>query len=130
MKLGRILENHRYASEFARENPHIVLTIVNAADKELRWTKVSEFFSLFPPIKRYEDDGTWCYNSTKKMIREDFRETFGKGDIKMLLMTRCYENKFFHLVGFAYMCATSELSKRKTGESLVTRMIREGVPHP
>ena len=125
LKLGRKLGSHSGASEYARSNPESVLSTVATAEKALLWTKIGDFFSLFPPIKRYDDDGSWDYKSTLQMIKKDFGTSFGKDDLKMLLMSKCYENKFIHLVGFAYMLAVSEVMKRATGEGALARFMRE-----
>lgn len=126
LKLGRKLGNHKRASELAKSDPQMILSAVTAAERALLWKKVSDFFSLFPPIKRYDDDGSWDYHSTMKMIQEDLGTTFGKDDLKMLLMSRCYENRFIGLVGLAYMLAVSEMWRRTTGEDAFTRFIRKG----
>jgi len=125
LKLGRKLRDHTGTSETARRNPELIISTVVAAERSLLWTKVDDFFSLFPPIKRYEDDGSWDYKSTLQMIESDLGTSFGKDDLKMLLMSKCYENKYIHLVGFAYMIAVSEMMKRATGESAFVRFMRE-----
>ncbi|WP_010278896.1 hypothetical protein [Paenibacillus senegalensis] len=124
MRLGRALNNHQKASAFAKEHPELIISLVEDAEKAIQWTSVQNFFSLFPPIKRYKDDGTWCFKSTKQMIQEDMGDKFGKDDLKLLLSSKCYENKFIHLVGFAFMVAASELYERHTGQDIMDGFLK------
>ncbi|MCL6599531.1 MAG: hypothetical protein K6T81_12435 [Alicyclobacillus macrosporangiidus] len=115
IKFGRTLEDHSFASYFAEQYPEYVVAFVEQVDRELRFTPVSDFFSVFPPVKRYADDGIWDYHSTLRMIDRRLGTHFGKNDFKHLLMTECYENRFVHLVGYAFMLAVSALYRRQTG---------------
>ena len=119
IKFGRLLEKHHIASNMAHERPDIILSFVEGINRQLRFTKVDEFFSLFPPIKRYEEDGTWNYKSTMEMIKNDLGSHFGKSDFIHLLTTHCYENKWLKLVGLANTLAISEMYKRQNGRSLI-----------
>ncbi|GMA52013.1 hypothetical protein GCM10025857_68190 [Alicyclobacillus contaminans] len=127
IKFGRVLENHSFASDFAKQYPEEVVAFVEATDRQVRFTPVADFFSLFPPIKRYADDGMWDYHSTLRMIEERLGTHFGKDEFKHLLMSDCYENRFVHLVGYAFMLAISELYKRQTGMSAFEAFLMEQV---
>lgn len=117
--LGRNLEGkHEYS-------PELILAWVGKIEEQLRWTPVADFFRLFPPIKRYADDGTWDYHSTLDMIQREYGETFGKDALKHLLMTSCYENRFVQNIGYAWMDAVSDLNKRVTGKSVAAQFFEE-----
>lgn len=125
IKLGRILKDHKTASELAEQYPSETLGCIESIDRQMRFTKVSDFFSLFPPIKRYADDGVWDYKSTLSMIEKRLGTHFGKDDFKHLLMSECYENKFVHLVGYAFMCSISRIHKQRTGTSAFEKFFAE-----
>lgn len=108
----------------AKYEPEEIIAAISLIEEQLLWTPVEDFFRLFPPIKRYTDDGTWDYKSTLKMIEEDLGERFGKGDFLKLLMMGCYENPFVNRVGIAFMKATSELYRKKTGKSLLEEAMK------
>lgn len=101
-----------------------IVAFVYKIEEQLRWTPTQDFFRLFPPIKRYEDDGSWNYHDALEMINREFGERFGKNDFLKLLMTHCYENKFVQLVGIKFLLATSEIYKKKTGLSLAQQAVR------
>lgn len=105
--------------------PEQIIMAISLIEEQLMWTPIEDFFRLFPPIKRYADDGMWDYKSTLQMIERDFGERFGKGDFTTLLMTKCYENPFVHAVGIAFMKATAELYRRQTGKSLVEEALKQ-----
>lgn len=119
INFGRILESRKYAKLISEDKPEIVLGFVEAIDRQLLWTEVDKFFELFPPIKRYENDGSWDYESTQKMRKEKLGTHFGKDDFKHLLMTTCYENKFLQNIGYAFIDSISEMHKRTTGRSMM-----------
>lgn len=125
-KLGyrNLLVLGRNIKSGARYTPEEFIVYVSKIEEQLMWTPTKDFFRLFPPIKRYEDDGSWSYHSTLEMINREFGERFGKGDFLKLLMTHCYENKFVQIVGIKFMLATSEIYRRKTGLSLAQQAIR------
>ena len=109
--------------------PEMILGIVEIIEKKIRWTPIEEFFQLFPPIKRYADDGMWDYKSTKNMIEKDFGETFGKDDFKKLLMTKCYENRYVTRIGIAWVTSISDIKRRVTGTSVMESFFGEkGLP--
>lgn len=124
IRFGRMLSDHRTASRYSKEHPGIVLSFVNAVDQELLWTSIDDFFSLFPPIKRYEEDGTWDFNSTIEM-RNEFGTKFGKDEFKELLMSRCYENKWIHLVGFSFMLSISRTYEYQTGRNVLSEFFAQ-----
>jgi hypothetical protein len=118
IRFGRMISNgHKF-------EPELVLSTIQYIDKELRWTPIADFFTLFPPIKNHEDDGTWDYKTTNEMIQRDLGERFGKGDFLHLLMNRCYENKYLEFVGMAFVIATSDMSRKRTGRHLLTEFFR------
>ncbi|MCP1355055.1 hypothetical protein [Aneurinibacillus migulanus] len=117
--VGRnLISGHEYT-------PEQIIGIVDFIDKKLKWKSVDEFFEIFPPIKRYKNDGIWDYHSTLEMRRKRLGERFTGNDFKMLIMTTCYENKYLSEIGFAWMIAVSELSKRTTGKSTFERFIND-----
>lgn len=118
IKFGRILENHQNANQMSDDHPEVILHFVNLLDKNLRFTKVDDFFSVFTPIKRYADDGMWDYSSTMKMREERLGTHFGKDDFKHLIMTDCHQNKFLHLIGISFIWSISRLHKKQTGRSM------------
>jgi len=117
--LGRNIRNG------AKYEPEEILAVVHKIEEQLMWTPIEDFFRLFPPIKRYEDDGSWNYQSTLEMIKSEFGERFGKDDLIKLPMTHCYENKFVQTVGIKFMLSISELHRRRTGVTLAERVFRE-----
>ncbi|QOY36823.1 hypothetical protein AWH56_003990 [Anaerobacillus isosaccharinicus] len=70
----------------ARPADFDLVRLVEILEKQLRWTSVDQFFQVFPPIKNYQEDGTWCYKSTLEMIKTEFGERFCKDDFKKLLL--------------------------------------------
>ncbi|MGG2091901.1 hypothetical protein AB1283_04110 [Bacillus sp. S13(2024)] len=88
IRFGRFLDQ---GHEF---EPEIVLATIEFINKKLQWTPVEDFFRVFPPIKEFEDDGSWDYKSTLEYIKENYGERFGKDDFIDLLMTHCYENRY------------------------------------
>jgi len=123
IKFGRLLEDHTLATKMSKERPELILGFVESVERQLRFTEVDEFFALFPPIKRYGDDGTWDYNSTLEMRRDRLGTHFGKDDFKHLIMSSCYENRFVQLVGLSFMCSISSMHKKQTGRILITEFI-------
>jgi hypothetical protein len=121
--LGRNIVLKRKQGE--KHDPEYILAWVNQIEEQLRWTPVKDFFRLFPPVKRYADDGVWDYNSTLKAISEDFGERFGKDDVKMLLMTSCYENKFIRAVGLAYITSISQIQRERTGRDPMQEFLNQ-----
>ncbi|PAF37863.1 hypothetical protein CHH58_06645 [Terribacillus saccharophilus] len=77
-----------------------------------------EFFTLFPPIKNYVDDGSWDYTSSLK-FKQKLGPIFTKKSFNKLLMTHCYENPFISELGTALLMSVSTLHKRKTGRSIM-----------
>lgn len=100
----------------------IVATVDNL-ERQLQWTRVDQFFQVFPPIKNYQEDGTWCYKSTMEMIRTEFGERFSKDDFKKLLMTRCYENRYLSALGLSWVIAVSNLRRKETGISAIEEFL-------
>ena len=117
--LGRNIRNG------AKYEPEEILAFVHKIEEQLMWTPIEDFFRLFPPIKRYEDDGTWNYQNTLEMIKSEFGERFGKDDLSKLLLTPCYENKFVLAVGLKFMLSISELHRRRTGMTLIEQFFKE-----
>lgn len=117
---GRLLENHHNADKMSDDHPELILHFVNLIDKNLRFTKVDDFFSVFTPIKRYADDGMWDYHSTMKMRNERLGTHFGKDDFKHVIMSDCHQNKYLHLVGISFMWSISRMHKNQTGRSVIT----------
>lgn len=118
IKFGRLLESYDKAQAMCDEHPEVILAFVDSIERQLLWTKTDDFFSLFPPIKHYEDDGIWDYHSTMAMRKEELGTHFGKDDFKELLMNRCYENEYLQLVGIAFVWSISRMHKDQTGRSL------------
>jgi hypothetical protein len=123
IKFGRMLENHHKAQLMSEERPEVILAIVDSIDRQITWTKIDDFFSLFPPLKRYVDDGRWNYKSTLEMREEELGTYFGKDDFKYLLMTHCYENKFLRLIGLAFAWSVGRAHKQITGSELLDTFI-------
>ncbi|MBA2878007.1 hypothetical protein HNR63_001061 [Anoxybacillus kamchatkensis] len=117
--LGRNIRNG------AQYKPEEILAFVHTIEEQLRWTPTEDFFCLFPPIKRYEDDGSWSYHGTLEMINREFGERFGKNDFLKLLMTHCYDNKFVRIVGIKFLLATSTIYRKRTGMSLAEQAIKQ-----
>ncbi|GEM_PF-1339988 len=116
VRLGRIAINHPNLPE---EKPEAFIHAAQYMERELIFTPIDDFFSLFPPIKRYCDDGSWDYASTNKMRKERFGTHFGKGDLPHLLMTGCYENRFVQRFGLALMMSIRVEHERRTGGDLI-----------
>jgi hypothetical protein len=129
IKFGRLLENHKRANEITDDKPELIMHIVDMIDKDLRFTKVDDFFSIFPPIKRYKDDGSWDYKSTMEMRQERLGTHFGKDDFKHLIMSSCYENKYLHLVGLSFMWSISRMHERQTGGNLFMEFLNSRESH-
>jgi hypothetical protein len=123
IKFGRLLENHEKANEVTDERPDIIFAFVESVDRQLLWTSTDDFFSVFPPVKRYVDDGSWDYKSTLDMRQERLGTHFGKDDFKHLIMNSCYENKHLRLVGVSFMWAISRIHKKRTGGSLLDEFL-------
>lgn len=123
INFGRMLKNHHHAQQVCDEYPEQVLAFVNMIDQQLRFTKVDDFFSLFPPIKRYKDDGIWDYKSTMQMRKEELGSHFGKDAFKNLIMTTCYENKYLRLVGLSFMWSISRVHENRTGRDMLEDFI-------
>lgn len=119
IRFGRLLESKTTTRKIVSEKPEIVLGFVESVDKALLWTSIDDFFLLFPPIKRYENDGTWDYASTQEMRKNRLGTHFGKDDFKHLLMTTCYENKFAQNVGYAFIESISSMHNRLTGRNMM-----------
>lgn len=111
IRVGRIVKNH---PNVPTDNPLGILHALRIAERELMFTPIEDFFSIFPPIKRYEDDGSWDYKSTLDFRNENFGTHFGRGDLMKLLMTRCYENKFVGRFGIAIMQAIGKQYENRT----------------
>ncbi|MEH7753649.1 hypothetical protein V7457_21355 [Bacillus toyonensis] len=118
IKLGRILDG--FPTEFAKTTPDLVLMVINKVDELMLFKRIEEFFTLFPPIKNYVEDGTWTYKNTLEYVANNHGEYFGKDVFKEFLMNRCYENKFVFNVGLAFMIAISTIRRRKTGMGMFT----------
>jgi hypothetical protein len=118
IRFGRLLENYKTANDLSRRHPGLILQFVDAVDHQLLWTSTDEFFSVFTPIKRYADDGMWDYKSTMEMRKERLGTHFGKDDFKQILMTKCHENRYLHLVGISFMWSISRIHMMKTGGNL------------
>jgi hypothetical protein len=102
--MGRMLDDKFFFKYVVDQAPQVVVAYVNYLDQMMWLRPIDEFFRLFPPIKRYGDDGMWDYHSTLAMIRSEFGPIFCANDLKELLMTACYENRYVQNVGLAYMC--------------------------
>ncbi|MGE7936798.1 hypothetical protein [Bacillus paramycoides] len=118
IKLGRILDG--FPTEFAKTNPDLVLMVINKVDELMLFKRIKEFFTLFPPIKNYVEDGTWTYKNTLEHVANNHGEYFGKDVFKEFLMNRCYENKFIFNVGLAFMIAISTVSGKETRMGMFT----------
>ena len=119
IKFGRLLKSEKTLDDMANERPDLILSFVWSVEHQLMFTKVEDFFSIFPPIKRYEEDGTWNYRSTLEMAKERLGTHFGKDDFKHLLMTHCYENKWLRQIGVGFMMSISRAHKNRTGRSML-----------
>lgn len=118
IKFGRLLVGSPDV-DMPLKNPELIINFVKLVEKGLLFQPIDEFFSLFPPIKRYKDDDTWDYFSTQKMRKEKLGTHFGKGDLAHLLMTTCYENRFIQELGDALIESITEMHKLTTGRSLL-----------
>lgn len=118
IKFGRLLKNYQSASDLADDRPDVILGFVESIDKQLQWTKIDDFFTVFTPIKRYANDDTWDYKSTMEMIQDDLGTHFGKDDFKRLIMNSCFNNKYLPLLGFAFMTSISSMHGKQTGRNL------------
>ncbi|MEK5469288.1 hypothetical protein MKY64_30250 [Paenibacillus sp. FSL R7-0210] len=117
IKFGRILVGAPNV-DMAEQKPELIIQFVKLVEKDLLFKPIDDFFLLFPPIKRYEDDGMWDYFSTQEMRVNKLGTHFGKGDLAHLLMTRCYENKYIIELGHALISAISNIHEDQTGRSL------------
>lgn len=118
--IGRFIVNHPH---YVQEQPEAIISAAHYLERELKFTPIDDFFSLFPPIKRYCNDGRWDYSSTNEMRAKLFGTHFGKGDLMQLLMSSCYENRFVQGFGFALMVALRLEYERLTGRDLVEEAI-------
>lgn len=125
IRLGRMLKDHSHANKIVDDAPEVILSIVNTIEVWLRFTPVDDFFSIFPPLKRYDDDGTWDYQSTLKMRQDLLGTHFGKDDFKHLIMSSCYENKWLRLVGVSYMWSISRIYKRENGKDMLLDFLNQ-----
>lgn len=124
IKFGRIL----YGSpkiDMAEKNPELIVHFVKLVEKDLMFKPIDDFFSLFPPIKRYKDDGSWDYFSTQTMRQEKLGTHFGKGDLAHLLMTTCYENKFIQALGDSLIESITNMHRNATGRSLMMDFLEQ-----
>ncbi|GGJ51347.1 hypothetical protein [Virgibacillus salexigens] len=115
IELGRLIRNTNFEPKDA---PDELFNYFSALSQMMEGRSVKEFFSVFPPIKRYEDDGIWNYYATIEEIAEMGTE-FTKESFQHLLMKHCYENKYMQCLGLAFMDCTSQLYKRKSGRSIM-----------
>lgn len=125
IRLGRKIENPSFNP---RDYPEEILELIELISLLMEGEKVSDFFTLFPPVKNYEDDGTWDYHSTLKEI-ENIGTHFTRDSFIELLMTHCYENDYVGNLGLAFMVCTSELYKRKTGKSAMEEFFNQNGMH-
>lgn len=127
IRMGRIIKRHNGFGglTMAEKSPEMVIAFVDSIDKELRFTSVNDFFSIFPPIKRYSNDGFWNYYSVLQMREDQLGSHFGKDDFLDLLMTHCYENKYLRAVGIEFMRALTNLRRQETGHSLLSDLFHD-----
>lgn len=115
IKLGRaVLDNGLKVEDHLQE----VFNYFSVMSDLMEGESVEEFFTVFPPIKRYVDDGSWNYDSSLKR-KNNLGKTFTRESFQHLLMTSCYENKFLCALGLSFMRCISELYKRENNRSLM-----------
>lgn len=124
IKFGRLLVGSPKL-DMASERPELIIQFVKLVEKELLFKPIDDFFSLFPPIKRYKDDGSWDFFSTQQMRKEKLGTHFGKGDLAHLLMTTCYENKFIQALGDALIESITNMHNINTGRSLLMDFLEQ-----
>lgn len=115
IKLGRLIIDKGFKVE---DNPHEVFNYFSAMSDYMEGRSVNEFFTLFPPIKRYEDDGTWDYHSTLE-LKQKLGETFTRESFQEILMSHCYENKYIWVLGLAFMNCIDCLYEKEKGRSVM-----------
>lgn len=111
IKLGRLLKNSNFKVE---DNPQGVFDYFSLLSDLMEGRAVGEFFTLFPPIKEYEEFGAWNYRFTLE-LKEKLGETFTRKNFQSLLMSHCYESKYLLPLGLAFMNCISALHEQKTG---------------
>ncbi|QDL76980.1 hypothetical protein D9Y32_05685 [Bacillus licheniformis] len=107
-----------------KEQPEKVLSTIELIVTLMDGREVKEFFTLFPPIKYYIDDGTWNYDSTLEKMNS-LGERFTSDSFLTLLMSHCYENRFIKRLGVGFMSATSKIYKRQHGISVMEKLCVE-----
>lgn len=125
IKMGRELVK---GSKLPEEKPKMFLGFIDDVSYLMSGRKVDDFFTLFPPVKKYEDYGTWNYQSTLN-FKNDLGEYFTEDSFKELLMTYCYENELIHKLGVGFMTSVSELHRQQTGKGVMEEFaIQRGLP--
>lgn len=115
ISLGRMIVDKGLKVE---EQPEEVLNYFSVMSDLMKGRSVNEFFTVFPPVKRYADDGTWDYFSTLE-LKQRLGETFTRESFQELLMSHCYENKYMWVLGLAFMNCISVLHEQRNGRSVM-----------
>jgi hypothetical protein len=120
IRIGRLLRYNKITPE---NNAAELQEYFAALESHMAGRSTEEFFQLFPPIKRYEDDGSWHYPSSLEFKRE-LGPLFTKESFMELLMTRCYENPFISRLGIAFMRSAHAVYMQQTGKSMTVTYLR------
>lgn len=125
IKLGRLIRNYGFQVE---DDPQGTFNYFSIMSDLMEGRSVEEFFTVFPPIKTYQDDGTWNYQSTLE-FKQKLGKTFTRESFQSLLMSHCYENKYLLPLGLAFMNCISSLHEQKTGRSVMEDWaVSNGIP--
>ncbi|WP_079708581.1 hypothetical protein [Paraliobacillus ryukyuensis] len=114
IKLGRLIEQGLDVDEQPKE----VFNYFSVMSDFMEGKSVDAFFNVFPPIKRYEDDGTWDYFSTLR-LKQKLGKTFTRESFQELLMSHCYENIYLMNLGSAFMSCISNMYEKENGRSVM-----------
>ncbi|MBT2601248.1 MULTISPECIES: hypothetical protein [unclassified Oceanobacillus] len=115
IKLGRLIKNDGFQ---VKKNPQGVFNYFSLLSDLMEGRSVEEFFTVFPPIKDYEDHGSWNYQSTIE-LKQELGEKFTRESFQSLLMSHCYESKYLLPLGIAFMNCISLLHETRTGRSVM-----------
>jgi hypothetical protein len=120
IRIGRLLRYNKITPE---NNAAELQQYFAALESQMAGRSTEEFFTLFPPIKDYVDNGTWDYPSSLK-LKQNLGPFFTKKSWNKVLMTHCYENPFISELGTALLVSANVLYRRQTGRSMMETYLR------
>jgi len=120
IRVGRLLRHNKITPE---NNAVELQQYFAALESHMAGRSTEEFFTLFPPIKNYVEDGTWDYSSSLK-FKQKLGPFFTKKSWNKVLMTHCYENPYISMLGTALLMSASALYRQQTGQSIMETYLR------